>query len=117
MIINRNRGHAYTLRIITVILVMKTILVFDDLRIFVVAAKLGSLSKAADHLEIAQPALSRRLKRLELKIGTELMRRSAKGVYLTHHGSRLFSRVHLLVDGIADIERDFVLQVGMQSND
>jgi len=54
---------------------MKNILVFDELRIFVVAAKLGSLSKAAEHLEIAQPALSRRLKRAEssTKCNTDLL--------------------------------------------
>ena len=96
---------------------MKADLVFDDLRVFVAAAKLGSLSKAAEHLEIAQPALSRRLKRLELRIGAELMTRSARGVLLTNSGSRLFSRVHLLVDGIAEIERDFALQVGLQASD
>lgn len=92
---------------------MKTDLVFDDLRVFVAAARLGSLSKAAEHLEIAQPALSRRLKRLELRVGVELMTRSARGVFLTNPGSRLFSRAHRLVDGIAEIERDFVLQVGL----
>lgn len=96
---------------------MKTVLVFDDLRVFVVAAKLGSLSKAAEYLEIAQPALSRRLKRLELRIGAELMTRSARGVFLTNHGSRLFSQVHRLVDGVTEVERNFALQVGLHASD
>lgn len=96
---------------------MKTVLVFDDLRIFVVVAKFGSLSKAAEHLEIAQPALSRRLKRLETRIGAQLMTRSVRGVFLTNHGSRLFSKVHGLVDGVTEVERDFVPQVGLQASD
>ena len=50
-------------------------------------AKLGSLSKAAETLLIAQPNLSRSIKELEADLGITVFSRSAKGMVLTPHHS------------------------------
>lgn len=56
------------------------------------AANFKSISKAADHLHIAQPALSRQLKKLEDDLDVELLQRDARGVRLTEAGTWLFEK-------------------------
>ena len=59
---------------------------FRKLRYFCTIAAEGSLSKAAEKLFVAQPALSRQLSELEEEIGTPLFHRQARGVALTAAG-------------------------------
>jgi LysR family nitrogen assimilation transcriptional regulator len=56
------------------------------------AATLNSISKAANHLHVAQPALSRQIRKLEKDLGTELLWRDSRGVRLTEAGARLLDR-------------------------
>ena len=60
-----------------------------SLRYFVTAATLKSISKAANHLHVAQPALSRQLRKLEKDLGVLLLRRDSRGVQLTEAGAWL----------------------------
>ncbi len=62
------------------------------LRYFVTAATFNSISKAANHLHVAQPALSRQIRKLEKDLGTELLCRDSRGVSLTEAGTRLFDK-------------------------
>ena len=57
-----------------------------SIRYFIQIADLGSITRAAHHLRIAQPALSRHLKSLEDELGTELLVRLPRGVRLTGAG-------------------------------
>lgn len=57
-----------------------------SIRYFVQIADLGSITRAAQHLGIAQPALSRHLRSLEEELGTELLVRLPRGVRLTGAG-------------------------------
>lgn len=59
---------------------------FRKLRYFCTIATEGSLSKAAEKLFVAQPALSRLLGELEEEVGTALFHRQARGVALTAAG-------------------------------
>lgn len=60
-----------------------------SLRSFIAIATAGSISRAADSLHIAQPALSLQVKQLEIHLGTSLFDRHARGVTLTSAGDRL----------------------------
>jgi LysR family nitrogen assimilation transcriptional regulator len=62
------------------------------LRYFVTAATHNSISKAANHLHVAQPALSRQIRKLEEDLGAELLRRDSRGVQLTEAGARLLDK-------------------------
>ncbi|KPY14316.1 LysR family transcriptional regulator [Pseudomonas savastanoi] len=58
------------------------------LRYFITVAEHLSVSKAARHLHIVQPALSRQIRELEQDLGVDLFRRSSKGVELTPAGEQ-----------------------------
>ena len=59
------------------------------LRAFLKIAELGSISRAAEALRLAQPSLSQLLCRLEDEVGMKLFRRTARGVVITE-GGRIF---------------------------
>ncbi|HEX6019918.1 MAG TPA: LysR family transcriptional regulator, partial [Burkholderiaceae bacterium] len=64
---------------------------------FVRVAELGSFSKAARVLDLAQPALSRWVRALETDLRETLLLRNGRGVSLTDAGRRLFDHgVHIL---------------------
>src|SRR3981081_2137474 len=52
-------------------------------------AELGSITRAAAHLRLAQPALTRHVQRLEEELGVALFTRANRGVRLTEAGQKL----------------------------
>ena len=54
-----------------------------SLAYFVRIAELGSITRAAAHLRLAQPALTRHVQRLEEELGVALFTRANRGVRLT----------------------------------
>jgi len=62
-----------------------------DLRALVAVAELGSFSAAAKELHLSQPALSRRISKLEGNLGLRLLERTTRRVELTASG-RDFAR-------------------------
>ena len=78
-----------------------------QLRTFRAVAELGSLSRAADKLRIAQPALSRQIRLLEHELRTPLFIRHGRGMVLTEAGRILLDRtaglVHRLEQARADV--------------
>ncbi len=56
------------------------------IRYFVQIAELGSITRAAQHLRVAQPALSRHIHALEQELGVSLLVRLPRGVRLTTAG-------------------------------
>ena len=52
-----------------------------QLRYFLVAAKYEHMTKAAEVLRIAQPALSQSIKRLEQELGVPLSLTAKRGIY------------------------------------
>src|SRR3984893_11767503 len=52
-------------------------------------AELGSFTRAASFLSVVQPALSRRVRQLEVELGQNLFDRNGRGVVLTDAGTRL----------------------------
>ena len=73
-----------------------------DMRAFYAIVEEGNISHAAQRLDMAQPALSRQMKRLETALGVQLFERGSRRIRLTDAGSALYARVeHILgmVDG------------------
>ncbi len=69
---------------------------FRELRYFAHVARAGSFSRAANELRIAQPALSRQIRKLEEELGAPLLVRHGRGVRLTGAGSLLLERAETL---------------------
>jgi LysR family nitrogen assimilation transcriptional regulator len=76
------------------------------LRYFIKVAELGSLTRAAVALHVAQPALSQQIRLLESEIGVALLDRGPRGVTVTDAGQRMLAEARRLVDGMpALVER------------
>ena len=76
------------------------------MRVFVEAARQGSLSAAAASLRMTQPAASYQVRRAEEEAGFALLRRQHKGVELTPRGRKLFEIVARTVDDIDALMRE-----------
>ena len=68
-----------------------------QLRHFLVAAEAPSLRQAAERLNIAQPALSQSIRKLEESIGVVLFERSRQGIVLTRAGRVFLSEARKTV--------------------
>jgi LysR family nitrogen assimilation transcriptional regulator len=82
-------------------------------RTFVTVAELGTVSKAATRLRIAQPALSRQISAFEQELGLKLFDRVGSRLVLTGEGEQLLSDCRVLLN-YADAlgERARLLQHG-----
>lgn len=67
------------------------------LSFFVAVAEEGHFGHAAERLGMTQPPLSQGMRRLEQRIGTELVHRGTRSVSLTEAGRELLPRARLLV--------------------
>lgn len=63
------------------------------LEAFVAVAELGSVSRAAERLNLSQTALSHRLRKVEAELGTRLLTRTSREVTLTKAGQILLPQV------------------------
>ncbi|MGE4338485.1 MAG: LysR family transcriptional regulator [Pigmentiphaga sp.] len=68
-----------------------------ELRTFVCIARVGSFSRAATELYVAQPALSRQIAKLEDELGQSLFVRYGRGIRLTDAGHRLLERAETIL--------------------
>jgi DNA-binding transcriptional LysR family regulator len=69
-----------------------------DLRAFLAIFDSGNFHKAAEQLNLSQPALSRRLKALETKLGTPLFERSTRNVTPSAAGRQFEPSARRLLD-------------------
>jgi LysR family transcriptional regulator, nitrogen assimilation regulatory protein len=77
-----------------------------QLRYFVRVAEMGSFSKAAIELDVAQPALSRQVRLLETDLHVTLLQRTGRGVLLTDAGKRLFDHAIGILQLVAHARED-----------
>ena len=78
---------------------------WDDLRVFLVVARLGSFSAAGDRLRQAHTTIARRIANLERRVGGKLLARHAKGMRLTHRGRQLAQYLNAMETTASEVER------------
>jgi DNA-binding transcriptional LysR family regulator len=71
-----------------------------DLRAFVAVAELNSFRAAADSIHLSQPALSRRVEKLENALGVKLFERTTRSVNLTAVGRDFSRKARSLLDDL-----------------
>ncbi len=76
-----------------------------DLRSLIAISELGSFRRASEVLHLSEPAVSRRIRQLELALGGELFERSPRRVFLTCFGREVEPLARRL---IADFENQLL---------
>ena len=76
------------------------------LRAFEAAARLSSLSRAAESLNLTHGAISHQIKALEDSVGVRLVERAGRGIRPTDEGERLAARVRAALDDLAEALRE-----------
>ena len=79
-----------------------------QLRAFCHAARLGSITQAAAHLGLSQPAVSLHVRELEHELRAVLFDRGASGIRLTSAGEALYELAGPLVDGTDALSVNFM---------
>lgn len=74
-----------------------------QLRYFLAIVEAGSLSKAAGHVGVAQPALSQHVRHLEAELGVTLLNRIPRGVTPTDAGERLCREARTILNQLAEL--------------
>ncbi|MEE4377571.1 MAG: LysR family transcriptional regulator [Candidatus Competibacteraceae bacterium] len=65
---------------------------FEDLQAFVAVVETGSFTAAAERLDMAKSAVSRRVSGLEERLGVQLLRRTTRRLSLTETGHHFYER-------------------------
>lgn len=80
----------------------------EELAIFVAVVEDGSFSRTAERLEQANSAISRSVKKLEMKLGVNLINRTTRQLSLTEEGERYFRRVQIILQEMAAAETEIL---------
>lgn len=77
----------------------------SELAFFCLLAKKGNLSAAAHEMGVTPPAVSKRLSRLERRLGVRLLNRTTRKVSLTNEGEVYLSSAARILADIDELER------------
>ncbi len=77
---------------------------WTEIELFVQVAETGSLSRAAEALELSNAAASRHLSALEERLGARLVERNTRRLYLTDTGQEFFRRAKTILTELKDAE-------------
>lgn len=75
-----------------------------DLDIFARVAGSGSMSRAARELGLSPPVISKRIKRLEERLGVRLLQRTTRQIALTEAGRGFHERVQAILASVEEAE-------------
>ena len=85
----------------------------QELRYFVEIAGAGSLSRAAIHLGVSQPALTRQVRNPETELRIELFYRHGRGVALTEAGRRLHATAAEILGKLHGVKEDLLARYSL----
>jgi LysR family nitrogen assimilation transcriptional regulator len=88
---------------------------FKQIEYFVQVAELGGFTRAASVLRVAQPALSRQVRALEVELRQPLFDRNGRGVTLTEAGKRLLAHGRGILQQLERARLDLEDQRGVAS--
>ena len=71
-----------------------------DIEAFIELTETNSFAKAAVNLNLSQPALSRRIQKLEYELGTTLFDRTTRKVQLSYSGRNFYERARGIIEAI-----------------
>lgn len=75
----------------------------EDIQVFIRVVDAGSISKAAEQLNIAKSAVSRRLSELEERLQTKLIQRTTRKFHLTDAGKIYYDKALQVVDSVQEL--------------
>lgn len=78
------------------------------LRYFLAVARDEKFTRAAEHLHVTQPTLSRQIAELEAELGVKLFIRSSHNIVLTEEGMMLKRRAQEILSLADRTKRDFI---------
>ncbi len=81
---------------------------WQDLKVAYTVAKLGTLSAAAEHLEIHHSTVLRRINSLEEALGTRLFHRHARGYQVTQAGEKLLATASQIDERLMELSTSIV---------
>ena len=76
-----------------------------DIEAFIELTETNSFAKAAASLNLSQPALSRRIQKLEQELGTKLFDRTTRKVSLSYSGRNFYERARGIIEAIKTATR------------
>jgi LysR family transcriptional regulator, regulator for bpeEF and oprC len=79
----------------------------DAMRLFVRIVDLGSFTAAADDLSLPRATVTHTIKRLETRLGTQLLQRTTRRVHATRDGEAYYSHCVRLLAEMDAVEADF----------
>jgi DNA-binding transcriptional LysR family regulator len=85
---------------------------FDDLQAFVAVVEAGSFTAAADRLDVAKSAISRRVSSLEERLGVQLLRRTTRRLNLTETGQSFYEHSARILADLDEAEAAVAQQHG-----
>ena len=80
----------------------------EEMAIFVAVVESGSFSRAAEQLGLANSAISRSVKKLEMKLEVSLLNRTTRQLSMTEEGERFFRRVQGILQEMAAAENEIL---------
>lgn len=75
----------------------------EDMAMFARIVDAGGIGKAAEQLDIAKSAVSRRLSDLEKRLGTQLLHRTTRSYSLTDAGLIYYQRTQNILDDVSEL--------------
>ena len=77
---------------------------FEDLQAFVAVVEAGSFTAAAERLDTAKSAISRRISALEERLGVQLLQRTTRTLNLTETGRSFYERSSRILSDLDEAE-------------